>query len=58
MTEDVLDTDDEDVDPSFDLDSSLRSDLDDDWISHLEREALGLFCVSSSQSILTWEVPK
>ena len=46
MTEDVLDTDDEVVDPSFDLDSSLRSDLDDDWISHLEREdrvSLGLF---------------
>ena len=53
MSEDALDTDDEAVDPSFDLDSSLKSDVEhlqdsfcDDWISHLEREdrvSLGLF---------------
>ena len=51
ISKDVLDTDDEAVDPSFD--SSLRSDVEhlqdsfcDNWISHLEREArvsLGLF---------------
>ena len=59
---------DEAVNPSFDSDSRLRSDLNhvqksfcDDWISHLEREdrvSLGLFCAFSSQSILTWETPK
>ena len=47
MTEDALDTDDDAIDPSFNLDSSLRSDLDllresfcDDWVSQLEREGL------------------
>ena len=40
MSEDALDTDDEAVDPSFDLDSSMKSDADhlqesfcEDWIS-------------------------
>ena len=49
MTEDALDTDDEAIDPSFDLDSSLRSDLD----HQLEREdrvSLGLFlCIQLSK---------
>ena len=45
--------DDEAVDPSFDLDSSLKSDVDhleehfcEEWVTHLEREdrlSLGLF---------------
>ena len=53
MPEDALDTDDEAVDPSFDLDSSLKSDVDhleenicEEWVTHLEREdrvSLGLF---------------
>ena len=53
MSEDALDTDGEAVDPSFDLDSSMKSDADhlqesfcEDWISHLEREdhvSLALF---------------
>ena len=53
ISEDVLDTDDEAVDPSFDLDSSMKSDVDhleeslcEEWVSHLKREdrvSLGLF---------------
>ena len=53
MSGDALDTDDEAVDPSFDLDSSARSDIDhmvetfcEEWISHLDRDdrvSLGLF---------------
>ena len=51
--EDALDTDDETVDPSFDLNSSVRSDSDhlvenfcEDWVCHLDRDdrvCLGLF---------------
>ena len=43
MSESALDTDNEDVDPSFDLDASMKSDSDhmiksfcEDWISHLD----------------------
>ena len=53
MDKDALDTDDEAVDPSFDLDSSVRSDVDhlvdsfcEDWVCHLDRgdrDSLGLF---------------
>lgn len=53
MSEDALDTDDEAVDPSFDFDSSMKSDADhlqesfcEEWISHFEREdrvSLALF---------------
>ena len=53
MPDDALDTDDEAVDPSFDLDSSVRSDTDhivetfcEDWVCHLDRDdrvSLGLF---------------
>ena len=49
----ALDTDDEAVDPTFDLDSSMKSDTDhimesfcDDWISHLDKDdrvSLGIF---------------
>ena len=63
MSEDGLDTEDEAVDPSFDLNSSLKSDVEylqesfcDDWVSHLERGdrvSLGLFYVSSSLNIST-----
>ena len=50
---DALGTEDEDVDPSFDLDSNLKSDSDhivdnfcEEWITHLNHEdrvSLGLF---------------
>ena len=50
MPDDALDTDDEAVDPSFDLDSSVRSDTDHIvetfWVCHLDmddRVSLGLF---------------
>ena len=53
MSEDALDTDDEAVDPSVDLDTSMKSDIDhlvesfcEDWDTHLgrdERVFLGLF---------------
>ena len=53
MFESTLDTDNEDVDPSFDLDASMKSDSDhmiesfcEVWISHLDRDdivSLGLF---------------
>ena len=53
MPEDALDTDDETVDPTFDLDSSMTADVDftvdnfcEDWVCHLERDdrvSLGLF---------------
>ena len=53
MPEEALDTDDEAVDPSFDLDSSMKSDVDhleenfcEEWVSHLngeDRVSLGLF---------------
>lgn len=53
MSEDALDTENEDVDPSFDLDSSLKEDVDhivdnfcEEWVLQLEHDdkvALGLF---------------
>lgn len=53
MSEDALDTEDEDVDPSFDLDSSIKEDVEhmvdsfcEEWVLQLERDdkvALGLF---------------
>ena len=53
MPESALDTDNEDIDPSFDLDASMKSDSDhmiesfcEDWISHLDRDdivSLSLF---------------
>ena len=53
MSEEALDTDDEDIDPSFDLDSSMKADTDhtmeqfcEGWVSHLDRDdrvSLGLF---------------
>ena len=58
MSEAVLDTEDKAVDPSFDLNSSMKCDVDhliesfcEDWVSHLEREdrvSLGLFFVFST----------
>ena len=58
-SDEVLDTDDESIDPTFDLDTSLRSDKDfmteefcDDWVlqlNHRDRVSLGLFlCFFSS----------
>ena len=56
MSEDALDTEDEAVDPTFDLDSSMKSDTDhiaeticEEWVSQLDRDdrvALGLFLCS------------
>ena len=56
MSDDALDTDNEDVDPSFDLDASTKSDGDymvkyfcENWISHLDQDnlvSLGLFLSS------------
>ena len=56
MSEDALDTEDEAVDPMFDLDSSMKSDTDhiaetfcEEWVSQLDRDdwvALGLFLCS------------
>lgn len=53
MSDDALDTEDEAVDPTFDLDSSMKSDADhiaetfcEEWVSELDRDdrvALGLF---------------
>ena len=47
MSDDALDTDNEDVDPSFDLDASTKSDGDymvekfcENWNSHLDRDNL------------------
>ena len=53
MSEDTLDTEDEAVDPTFDLDSSMKSDTDhiaetfcEEWVSQIDRDdrvALSLF---------------
>ena len=53
MSDDALDTEDEAVDPTFDLDSSIKLDADhiaetfcEEWVSELDRDdrvALGLF---------------
>lgn len=53
LSDDALDTEDEEVDPTFDLDASLRSDVDhivdsfcEDWVLQLDRDdrvSLGLF---------------
>ena len=44
MSIDELDANNEDIDPSFDLDASMKSDSEhmteqfcEDWISHLDR---------------------
>ncbi len=49
MPEDALDTEDEDVDPSFDLDSSIKDDVDhlvdtfcEEWVRD-DKVSLGLF---------------
>ena len=53
MSDNVLDTEDEDANPFFDLDASVKSDVEhlaenfcEDWVSHLKRDdrvSLGLF---------------
>ena len=53
MTGDAADINDEAVNPTFEVDSSIKSDVDhimetfgDDWISHLDRDnrdSLGIF---------------
>ena len=62
MSEEALDTDEESVDPTFDLDSSMKSDVDhivesfcEDWVSHLDRDdrvSLGVFlCFQLSKQL-------
>ena len=53
MSDDALDTEDETVDPTFESDSIMKSDVDhviecfcEDWVCHLKRDdrvSLGLF---------------
>ena len=48
MSDDALDTEDEEKDPTFDLDSTLKEDIDhttartlqvcEDWVTHLDRD--------------------
>lgn len=62
MSEDAPDSDDEAADPTFDLDSSMRSDVDymvetfcEEFVSHLDRDdkvSLGLFlCFQLSKQL-------
>ena len=62
LSNDALDTDNESVDPSFDLDSSLKSDNDflveqfcEDWVLQLDRDdkvSLGVFlCFQLSKHV-------
>ena len=62
MSEEALDTEDETVDPSFDLDSSMKSDYDhkveefcEEWVLQLDRDdkvSLGLFLCFQLSSVL------
>ena len=64
----ALDTDDENVDPSFNLDCSMKSDskhisesFRDDWVAQLEwedRTSLGLFLCFQLTSLLVKHEPE
>ena len=50
MSDDALNTKDENIDPTFELDASMKSDADhiaenfcEDWVSYPKRVSLGLF---------------
>ena len=63
MSDDALDTEDEEKDPTFDLDSSLKEDIDhvadsfcEDWATHLDRDdrvSLGLFLYFQLTKVLS-----
>ena len=63
MSDDALDTEDEEKDPTFDLDSSLKEDKDhitdsfcEDWATHLDRDdrvSLGLFLYFQLTKVLS-----
>ena len=63
MSDDALDTEDEQKDPTFDLDSSLKEDIDhvtetfcEDWATHLDRDdrvSLGLFLYFQLTKVLS-----
>ena len=63
MSDDALDTEDEEKDPTFDLDSSLKADKDhitnafcEDWATHLDRDdrvSLGLFLYFQLTKVLS-----
>ena len=62
LCSDALDTEDEDVDPSFDLDSSLKSDSNhiidnfcEKWVAHLNHEdrvSFGIFLYFQLTTVL------
>ena len=62
LSVDALDTEDESVDPSFDMDSSIKSDSGhmtetfcEDWVTHLDwedRASLGLFLCFQIRAVL------
>lgn len=64
MSEEALDTEDESVDPTFDLDSSIKSDVDhivksfcEDWVSHLDRDdrvPLGVLMLPTLEAAWFW----
>ena len=64
MSEEALDTEDESVDPTFDLDSSIKSDVDHivksfckDWVSHLDRDdrvPLGVLMLPTLEAAWFW----
>ena len=63
MSDDALDTEDQEKDPTFDLDSSLKEDKDhitdafcEDWATHLDRDdrvSLGLFLYFQLTKVLS-----
>ena len=62
LSHDALDTEDEETDPSFDLDSSIKLDSEhmmekfcEDWVTHLsweDRTSLGLFLCFQMTTVL------
>ena len=66
ISDDALDTEDPNADPSFDLDASMKSDVEhlaenfcEDWVSHLKRDdrvSLGLFlCFQLTKHLDLWD---
>ena len=62
LSEDALDTENENIDPSFDINASTRSDCEhlidpfcEDWVTHLnweDRASLGLLLCFQLKSVL------
>ena len=58
MTDDAMDTDDEAADPTFDLDLSMKSDVDhmiEIFVTQTTRFLSVCSCVSSSQKSWAWK---